>query len=62
MSRTNETSTAVVDSTTVEKPVEDTAGEAAAALRAVAPAGSASTEERLTAALRSAGRNAVAGR
>ncbi len=39
-----------------------TAGEAAAALRAVAPAGSASTEERLTAALRSAGRNAVAGR
>ena len=27
MSRTNETSTAVVDSTTVEKPVEDTAGE-----------------------------------
>ncbi|HYR93828.1 MAG TPA: Holliday junction branch migration protein RuvA [Methylomirabilota bacterium] len=39
-----------------------TAAEAATALRAVAPAGSASTEERLTAALRSAGRNAVAGR
>jgi len=36
--------------------------EAAGALRSVAPAGSASTEERITAALRSAGRGAVAGR
>jgi Holliday junction DNA helicase RuvA len=39
-----------------------TAAEAAAALRAVPPAGSASTEERVTAALRSAGRISVAGR
>ena len=39
-----------------------TAAEAAAALRSVAPAGSASSEERITAALRSGGRGAVAGR
>ena len=39
-----------------------TAAEAVAALRAVPPAGEASTEARLTAALRSAGRSAVAGR
>jgi Holliday junction DNA helicase RuvA len=39
-----------------------TAAEALAALRAVAPAGAASTEERVTAALRAAGRGAVAGR
>ena len=39
-----------------------TAAEALTALRAVAPAGSASTEERVTAALRAAGRSAVAGR
>jgi Holliday junction DNA helicase RuvA len=40
-----------------------TAQEALAALRAVPPAGAASTEERVTAALRSAGRGAaVAGR
>jgi Holliday junction DNA helicase RuvA len=38
-----------------------TAAEAASALRSVPPAGSASTEARLTAALRSAGRRAVAG-
>jgi len=39
-----------------------TAAEALGALRAVAPAGMASTEERVTAALRAAGRGAVAGR
>jgi Holliday junction DNA helicase RuvA len=39
-----------------------TAAEALGALRAVAPAGAASTEERVTAALRAAGRGAVAGR
>jgi Holliday junction DNA helicase RuvA len=39
-----------------------TAAEANAALRGVPPAGSASTEERVTAALRSAGRAGVAGR
>jgi Holliday junction DNA helicase RuvA len=39
-----------------------TASEALTALRGVAAAGSASTEERVTAALRSAGRPAVAGR
>ena len=39
-----------------------TATEAHAALRGVAPAGTASTEDRLTAALRTAGRGAVAGR
>jgi holliday junction DNA helicase RuvA len=39
-----------------------TAPEALAALRAVPPAGRASTEERITAALRAAGRGAVAGR
>ena len=39
-----------------------TAAEAATALRSVAPAGRASTEERLTAALRAAGRGVVAGR
>lgn len=39
-----------------------TAAEAAAALRSVAPADSASTAERVTAALRSGGRRPVAGR
>ena len=39
-----------------------TAAEANAALRGAPPAGSASTEERVTAALRSAGRTGVAGR
>ncbi len=39
-----------------------TAAEALATLRSVAPAGAASTEERLTAALRAAGRATVAGR
>ncbi len=39
-----------------------TAAEAATALRSVAPADSASTEERVTAALRAAGRRPVAGR
>jgi Holliday junction DNA helicase RuvA len=39
-----------------------TPAEAVAALRSVPPAGEASTEARLTAALRSAGRGAVAGR
>jgi Holliday junction DNA helicase RuvA len=39
-----------------------TAAEAVAALRVVPPVGAASTEARLTAALRSAGRGAVAGR
>jgi len=39
-----------------------TAAEALGALRAVAAAGAASTEERVTAALRAAGRGAVAGR
>ena len=39
-----------------------TAAEALTALRPVPPAGSASTEERVTAALRAAGRPAVAGR
>jgi holliday junction DNA helicase RuvA len=39
-----------------------TAPEAQAALRSVPPAGRASTEERITAALRAAGRGAVAGR
>src|SRR2546426_6726924 len=39
-----------------------TASEALSALRGVPPAGSASTEERVTAALRGAGRPAVAGR
>ncbi|HUQ41955.1 MAG TPA: Holliday junction branch migration protein RuvA [Candidatus Limnocylindrales bacterium] len=39
-----------------------TAAEAQAALQAVPPAGSASTEERVTGALRSAGRGMVAGR
>jgi len=39
-----------------------TAAEALAALRPGAPAGSASTEDRVTAALRSAGRAGVSGR
>ena len=38
------------------------ASEALAALRGVPPVGAASTEERVTSALRAAGRTAVAGR